>query len=208
VGVLVVAGARFAGSRAGGSAEAEAEREARLRAAGVPNRLAVVNMLDVPVQVTIRDVERDQWGLTPPDDEPPAGLEGLTVEPRRVSGDATLRPLRIVDGGGEATFTIEVSRFWPEGRSGLGQTPLRTPIGTVPTRSNTLEYCGAEECFDGYGWFDWQDAPDPPLDVFRRCVEVDRVIGTFIDATGATRPLYALFQCDATRFQSNLVLHD
>ena len=204
--VVVVVGARVLGAR--GVDRSADDAEARARVEGFVNRLVVVNMLDVPVQMTISGVDPARWGVAAPDGEPPAGLEGLVIEPQRVSGDATLRPLRIVDGGGDATFTIEVSRFWPESRGASGQTPLRTSLGQVPTRSSSLEYCrGDGRCVDGYGWFDWQDAPDPPLDVFRVCVESDRVIGSFIDAAGATRPLRAVFQCDATRFRSTLVLH-
>ena len=200
---VVIAGARVLGARS--VTRSTEEAEAKLRAAGIANRLTVVNMLDVPVQLTVRDVDPAQWGLTPPNDEPPAGLEGLVVEPQRVSGDATLRPLRIVDGGGDATFTIDV---WQFRVGGAGSTTTSSAIGAVPTRSSSLEYCGPVTCFDGYAWFTWQDSPDPSLDVFRRCVEVDRVIGAYVDATGAARPVHALFQCDATAFRSALVLHD
>lgn len=195
--VVLATGARLLGARLGGTVDAEAA--ARARAAGFVNRLRVVNMLDVPVLLSIGDVDREQWGLTPPDDEPPAGLEAEVIAPHRVSAEVGLRPLRIVDGGGDATFTIDVLRDDP----GAG----RALVARVPTRSSSLEYCLDDgRCVDGYGWFDWQDAPDPPLDVFRRCVVDERVVGSYVDASGATRAVRAVFECDAARFQTTLSL--
>lgn len=206
--IVVIVGARALGSHGAdrsdaARAEAEAEVEARRRAAGFVNQLTIVNMLDVRIMVNVTDVDPAQWGRTPPDDEPPAGLQAEVIEPRRVSGAAALRPLRIVDGGGSATFTLTISN---DGAPG-DRTPLRVPIGVVPTRSSSIEFCG-DECFDGYGWFDWADAPEPALDTFRRCVVDERVIGSYVDRTGARREVIALFQCDATRFESALVIHD
>lgn len=191
--VAVLVGARVLGARSVTAANDEAD--ARARAAGFVNRLRVADMLDVSIRLSIVDVDHGQWGLTPPDDEPPAGLEAEVIGPNRVSAEVGLRPLRIVDGGGDATFTIEVRR----------DDAARTLVARIPTRSNSLEYCTvAGPCIDGYGWFDWQDAPDPPLDVFRRCVESERVVGAYVDPTGTTREVRAVFQCDATRFQTAL----
>lgn len=200
--VVVVAGARVLGSRGTDRSEAaQADAEAERRPAGFVNRLSVVNMLEVPIMVNVVDVDPAQWGRTPPDDEPPAGLEAEVIEPHRVSGEVGLRPLRIVDGGGTATFTIAVSVF-----TGPGD---RTPIGTVPTKSTSIEYCASDDsCVDGYGYLDWQDAPDPALDVFRRCIVDERVIGSYVDDVGVRRDVVALFQCDATRFRSTLSIHD
>lgn len=196
--LTTVAIARVLGARADDrSAREAAEKE---RVAGFVNHLQVVNMLDVPILVTVSDVDLAQWGRIPPDDEPPAGLEAERIEPSRVGTDHGLRPLRISDGGGRATFTIEVHVDRPDDRA---------PIGTVPTASNSLEYCPASgECFDGYGWFDWVDAGEPALDVFRRCFDDDRVIGSFIDDAGTPREVRAVFQCDAAKFQTSLIVHD
>jgi hypothetical protein len=205
--LAVVAGARVLGSRGAdrsdsARAEAEAALEAKRRADGFVNQLTIVNMLDVRIMVNVADVDPAQWGRTPPDDEPPAGLQAEVVDPQRVSGTVRLRPLRIVDGGGTATFTLAISN---DGAPG-DRTPSRVPIGVVSTRSNALEFCG-DECFDGYGWFDWVDAPEPALDTFRRCVVDERVIGSYVDRTGVRRDVTALFQCDATRFESTLIIH-
>jgi hypothetical protein len=194
----VVVGARLLGSR---GASRDAARAAEIeRANGVVNHLQIVNMLDVPIRISIRDVEPSQWGRTPPDDEPPAGLEAEVIAPLRVGGSVGLRPLRIVDGGGDATFTVAVLA---EDRE-----QSRTLYGTIPTRSTTIEYCGNDgRCFDGYGYYDWADAPEPRLDVFRTCVVEDRVIGRYVDSTGRVGDLYAAFQCDATKFRSSVVIH-
>ena len=193
--VVVVIGARVLGSRAA-TDELAAERE---RAAGFVNRLTVVNMLDMRVRLAVRDVDAAQWGRTPPDDEPPAGLEGEVIEPLRVAPEAALRPLRIEDGGGAATFTIDVVRD-DAGRSEV--------VASIAVRSTAIEYCPPSgRCFEGYGWFDWQDAPDPPLDVFRHCVESDRVVGSHAHPDGVDREVRAVFQCDAARFSTALVLH-
>lgn len=206
--VAVIAGARLLGSRSVERSDAmgfdrEAELAASRRAAGFVNRLTVVNMLDVRIMVTVADVDPAEWGRTPADDEPPAGLQAEVVEPRRVSGPFGLRPLRIVDGGGSASFTLTISNDSDRSPGSSG----RVPIGEVPTRSNALEFCG-EECVDGFGWFDWADAAEPTLDTFRRCVVDERVIGSYVDATGTRREVTALFQCDAARFESALVLFD
>jgi hypothetical protein len=195
--IAAIVGARLVGQHSTDeSAAAEAEKE---RAAGVGNRLVVANMLNLPIRLAISDVDPSQWGRTPPDDEPPAGLQAEVIAPNRVSGETTLRPLRIEDGGGDATFTL-----------GLvidGETQARPLIGVVPVRSTTIEYC-TTECFDGYGYFDWQDAPEPQLDVFRKCNEEDRVIGSYLDSLGVVRDVHAVFQCDSVRFQSVLILHE
>ena len=195
--IAAIVGARLVGQHSTDeSAAAEAEKE---RAAGVGNRLVVANMLNLPIRLAISDVDPSQWGRTPPDDEPPAGLQAEVIAPNRVSGETTLRPLRIEDGGGDATFTL-----------GLvidGETQARSLIGVVPVRSTTIEYC-TTECFDGYGYFDWQDAPEPQLDVFRKCNEEDRVIGSYLDSLGVVRDVHAVFQCDSVRFQSVLILHE
>lgn len=195
--VLVIVGARLIGQNSTDDAAAmKAEKE---RAAGVVNRLSVVNMLDIPVRLSIADVDPAQWGRTPPDDEPPAGMEAEVIAAHSVSPEVGLRPLRIEDGGGDATFTIAVLAD-QSGRAG-------DELARVPTRSTTIEYCTVK-CFDGYGYFDWADAPEPQLDVFRRCEVIDRVMGSFTDGSGVTRELHAAFQCDAARFQSVLILHD
>lgn len=195
--LIAIVGARLIGQHSTDGAAAEkAEKE---RAAGVVNRLSIANMLDVPVRLSIGDVDLAQWGRTPPDDEPPAGLEAEVIDAHRVSNEVGLRPLRIEDGGGDATFTISLLTDLA-GRGG-------ERLARIPARSTTLEYCSVE-CFDGYGYFDWADAPEPQLDVFRQCVVDDRVIGSYVDASGVVRELHAAFQCDATRFQSVLVLHD
>lgn len=202
--VLLVVGARALGSR-GVERVTEAEEriaEAR-RSAGFVNRLTVVNMLDVRVMVNVTDVDPTQWGRTPPDDEPPAGLQAEVIEAHRVSGTVGLRPLRIADGGGTATFTLQISN---DGAPG-DRSPVRTPIGVVPTKSTSIEYCNIE-CVDGSGYLDWADAPEPALDTFRRCNVDERVIGSYVDAGGVRRDVFAAFQCDATRFESALVLHD
>lgn len=198
--LVVVVGARLLGARSQGPGVDDGA-VAQAREAGVVNRLIIVNMLDARVLLSIVDVDPDQWGRTPPDDEPPAGLQAAVIDAHRVSGEVWLRPLRIVDGGGDAAFTIDVR---------LDNAPGSRPsIGRVPTRSTTVEYCGADDrCVDGLGYVDWQDAPDPALDVFRRCVVVDRVIGSYVDGAGVRRAVHAAFQCDATRFQSTLVLFD
>lgn len=197
---IVIASARLLGSRS--VTRSTEELEAKKRAAGIVNRLTIVNMLESRVMITTTDVDLAQWGLTPPNDEPPAGLEALVIDPQRVSPETGLRPLRIEDGGGNATFTISVVLD----SDGV----YRPPIGVVPTRSTSIEYCAPTtgKCFDGYAYFDWQDAPEPALDVFRTCVVDDRVIGSYLTASGERRDVHALFQCDATKFQSTLVLHD
>ena len=195
--VVVLVGALMLGRR--GNDDSAAKAAEMERAAGVGNRLVVVNMLEIPIRVAISDVDPSQWGLTPPDDEPPAGLQAEVIAPSRVSGEAVLRPLRIEDGGGDATFTL--------GLLVDGPTEPRAQIGVVLVRSTTIEYC-TTECFDGYGYFDWQDAPEPQLDVFRKCNEQERVIGSYVDSIGVTREVRALFQCDAARFQTSLVVHD
>ena len=195
--VLVIAGARLLGDRADSSSSAEVE--ARLRAAGFPNRLTVVDMMSVPVTVSVSGIDPVQWGQSPPDDEPPAGLQGAVVPALSVGHTATLRPLRIVDGGGDATFTLAFSARHPDG--------VAVNIARVDARSSAVEVC-YERCGEGMGWITWRDAPDPPLDSFRECVVVDRLVGSYVDASGARRDVFARFQCDAPRFQSWLVLHD
>ena len=194
--LALIAGARLLGARSDASSAADAE--AKLRAAGYVSRLAVVDMLDVPVTVTVSGIDAEQWGQTPPDDEPPAGLQGEVVGAHSMGNTATLRPLRIVDGGGDATFTLVFTV-----RSGGGAAEL----GRVDARASAFEVC-YQRCGEGLGWITWADAPDPPLDAFRRCVVVDRVIGSYVDASGAKRDVTASFQCDATKFQSWVVLHD
>ena len=197
--VVVVAGARVLGSRSTGRSAIEAE--AKARADGVVNRLSVVNMLTVPVQLSVAAVRLDQWGRTPASDESPAGLEGLMVPPKQISTEMWLRPLRIADGGGDATFTIIV-------QSGDGSA-TRAELGRIDARSTTIEYCPPSgKCFDGYGYIDWADPPDPALDTFRECVVDDRLIGSYVEPAGEVRALHASFQCDARRFSSSLVLHD
>ena len=194
--VVVLAGALVLGHR--GNDDSAAKAAEKERAAGVGNRLVIANMLEVSIRLAVSDIDPARWGRTPPDDEPPAGLQAVVIAPNRVSGETTLRPLRIEDGGGDATFTLGVVVD--------GETQARSAIGVVPVRSTTIEYC-TTECFDGYGYFDWQDAPDPQLDVFRKCNEQDRIIGTYVDLLGDVRDVHAVFQCDAARFQSVLVLH-
>lgn len=195
--VAVVVGARVLGARADSSSSADAE--ARARAAGFANRLTIVDMLPVPVTVTVSGIDPEQWGQSPPDDEPPAGLQAAVVPALSVGHTATLRPLRIVDGGGDATFTLAFAT--------RGATGASVEIARVDARSSAFEVC-YERCGEGMGWVTWRDAPEPPLDAFRECVVVDRVVGSYVDASGARRDVFARFQCDAPRFQSWLVLHD
>jgi len=206
--VLVVLGTRLLGARAdNGSAVIAKEKE---RAAGFVNRLTVVNMLDVPLLATVTDVDPSQWGRIPPDDEAPAGLQGSDVAPGRVSDVAALRPLRIVDGGGDATFTLMLSTAGPElVASSNGTDPgFRSIVALVPIRSSATEYCLPDggKCFEDSAWFNWQDAPEPPLDLFRECIEDERVVGSYVNSAGQLREVRAVFQCDATRLQTYLVL--
>ena len=199
--VVLIVGARLLGARS--SDRASAEAEARVRAAGFANRLQVVDMLEVPLTIEVRDVDPAQWGQSPPDDEPPAGLQGAVVGAGRVGSIATIRPLRLVDGGGEAGFTIALS-------SPVGPAGARVTVATVPTVSRATEYCppNGGDCFEGWGWFDWPDPREPELDAFRQCTVDERVVGGYIDASGAKRSVRASFQCDATRFMTWLVLRD
>ncbi|MEX1218146.1 MAG: hypothetical protein WEA11_06490 [Acidimicrobiales bacterium] len=197
--VIVGVGARLLGGRANDSSSALSKEKAR--SAGFVNRLTVVDMLDESLLVTVSGVDPSEWGRTPPDDEAPAGLQGADVGAGRVSEVAALRPLRIEDGGGDATFTLSFA-------TQTADPSLRTTVATVLVRSSATEYCppNSGKCFENTAWFNWQDGPEPPLDVFGKCIENERAVGFYVNKLGIRQTVYATFQCEANYFQSYLVL--